>query len=303
MTERGAKNTKNESLKFIAAVIIFGSNGILASYIHLNSWEIVFFRTMLGSIVLLAAFLLRGQRFTLKEKKKDALLQIISGVSNAACWICLYEGYQLIGVNIPTLLSYGGSVLVMVLSPLLFREKLTWARCAGFLSVIVGDVLLTGGLNSSEQGTKGILYGILAGVFFSVLIICNKKARIEGFEKATLQMLFCFFTVAIFVLCKQGIYFRVQAVDWLPILLLGVVNTGFASLLYFSAMGKLPAQTTAVLGYIEPLSALVFSALFLKERMSGAQLVGAILILSGVILAELWGPFTNKNRRRKGGTR
>lgn len=68
-------------------------------------------------------------------------------------------------------------------------------------------------------------------------------------------------------------------------------------------MGKLPAQTTAVLGYIEPLSALVFSALFLKERMSGAQLVGAILILSGVILAELWGPFTNKNRRRKGGTR
>lgn len=164
MTERGAKNTKNESLKFIAAVIIFGSNGILASYIHLNSWEIVFFRTMLGSIVLLAAFLLRGQRFTLKEKKKDALLQIISGVSNAACWICLYEGYQLIGVNIPTLLSYGGSVLVMVLSPLLFREKLTWARCAGFLSVIVGDVLLTGGLNSSEQGTKGILYGILAGV-------------------------------------------------------------------------------------------------------------------------------------------
>ena len=159
----------------------------MASYIHLNSWEIVFFRTMLGSIVLLAAFLLRGQRFTLKEKKKDALLQIISGVSNAACWICLYEGYQLIGVNIPTLLSYGGSVLVMVLSPLLFREKLTWARCAGFLSVIVGDVLLTGGLNSSEQGTKGILYGILAGVFFAVLIICNKKARIEGFEKATLQ--------------------------------------------------------------------------------------------------------------------
>jgi drug/metabolite transporter (DMT)-like permease len=73
-----------------------------------------------------------------------------------------------------------------------------------------------------------------------------------------------------------------------PILFLGVVNTGIGCYLYFSSIQKLPAQSVAICGYLEPLSALVFSALLLQERLTLIQIAGAILILSGSIFGEFF---------------
>ena len=65
-------------------------------------------------------------------------------------------------------------------------------------------------------------------------------------------------------------------------------HTGFAYLLYFSAMAELPSQTIALLGYIDPVSALIFSAALLGERLSPVQLLGAALVLGGAAFGELW---------------
>lgn len=69
-------------------------------------------------------------------------------------------------------------------------------------------------------------------------------------------------------------------------LFLGVVNTGVACYLYFSSIGRLPVQTVSILGYLEPLAAVVFSALLLNEKMSSIQMLGAALILGGAIFTE-----------------
>lgn len=286
---------------YIAALLLFGSNGIYASMVQLSSYEIVFFRTLLGTTVLLTAFFLTGHRFTFYRKKRDFLLQALSGIANAANWIFLFEGYQLIGVSIPILLCYCGPVIVMALSPLLFKEKLTTIKLIAFASVLVGIFLLNGTLSGTVQGTRGVICGILSGVMFAALAILNKKAAgITGLEKSVLQLVFCLLTVSVFLLCKQGLHFQVAPTDWLPLLLLGAVNTGAGSLLYYSAMGKLPVQTTAVLGYLEPLSSLLLSVIFLNEHMSTWQLVGAVMILGGVMLAELWHPRSRDRTRAQG---
>jgi drug/metabolite transporter (DMT)-like permease len=74
----------------------------------------------------------------------------------------------------------------------------------------------------------------------------------------------------------------------IPILLLGIVNNGIGCYFYFSSIGDLPVQTVAILGYLEPLSALFFSAAFLGETLSLLQVIGAILILGGAVLGELF---------------
>ena len=70
---------------------------------------------------------------------------------------------------------------------------------------------------------------------------------------------------------------------------LGVVNTGIGCLLYFSAVAKLPVQTVAVVGYLEPLSAVVFSAVLLGEAITPVRLMGAALIIGGAIFCALAG--------------
>ena len=74
---------------------------------------------------------------------------------------------------------------------------------------------------------------------------------------------------------------------------LGVVNTGIGCLLYFSAVAKLPVQTVAVVGYLEPLSAVVFSAVLLGEAITPVRLMGAALIIGGAIFCELAGKRAN----------
>jgi len=94
--------------------------------------------------------------------------------------------------------------------------------------------------------------------------------------------------VAIFLGLKQGFSIDLAPGDLAPILLLGIVNTGIGCYSYFSSIGHLPVQTVAIWGYLEPLSALLFSAALLGERLSPLQIVGAVLILGGAALAQLF---------------
>ena len=70
---------------------------------------------------------------------------------------------------------------------------------------------------------------------------------------------------------------------------LGLINTGVGCYLYFSSIGGLPAQTVAVCGYLEPLSAVAFSVVLLGEVLMPIQLVGMILIIGGAAAGELLG--------------
>ena len=130
----------------------------------------------------------------------------------------------------------------------------------------------------------------MSAVMYAVMVIFNKKAAsITGIENAMWQILISFGTVAVFVGVKQGFAMEIAPTDVGPILLLGIVNTGIGCYLYFSSIGSLPVQTVAICGYLEPLGALVFSALLLGEKLDGVQIAGAVLILGGAAFGELMG--------------
>lgn len=203
-------------------------------------------------------------------------------------WMFLYEAYQQIGVSLSSLLYYCGPVIVMALSPLLFREKLTLPKIFGFALVLLGLVLVNGNIVGDTQSHWGILCGILSAVMYAFMVICNKKAlQITGMENATLQLTVSFLTVAVFVTAVKGIQVDATSADLPWILLLGLVNTGIGCYFFFSSINDLPVQTVAICGYLEPLSAVVFSVLLLKESMSLAQVIGAVLIIGGAVLGSI----------------
>jgi drug/metabolite transporter (DMT)-like permease len=93
----------------------------------------------------------------------------------------------------------------------------------------------------------------------------------------------------------------ISGANIIPIVWLGVVNTGIACYLYFSSIHELPAQSVAICSYIDPLSALIFSAIMLNEQLSAVQIVGAILILGGAAFSELYHYKKSSNIKSKRG--
>jgi drug/metabolite transporter (DMT)-like permease len=286
---------KKPYLKYITSLLLFGSNGIVASYILLSSVEIVFTRTLIGSLFLILIFVFTKQKAQFWKNRMHLIYLVISGAAMGASWMFLYEAYAQIGVSIATLAYYCGPVIVMILSPMLFGEKLTRAKLFGFLAVLFGMFCVNNQALSQGATIWGLFCGIMSAMMYAFMVIFNKKAvSVTGLENSMCQLITSFITVAIFLGLHQGFSVSIEPENLLPILLLGIVNTGIGCYFYFSSIGNLPIQTVAIFGYLEPLSALFFSAVFLGETLSFVQIIGAVLILGGAAFGEL---FHLKNHR------
>ncbi len=279
------KTVKTAYLKYIFALLLFGLNGIVAAQIPLTSTEIVVLRSFFGTAFLIVILAVTRQKLTCLRRPRQAVLVAVSGAAMGASWLLLYRAYELVGVSIATLLYYCGPVLVMALSPIFFKEKLTIPKIIGIIVVFFGVIMLNG-VGSGTLDALGLLCGIGGAALYVLLIITNKKAGLPGLENTAVQLLFAFLTAAVFYLLQGGGIPAIPAESWGWVLLLGLVNTGFGCWLYFSSIGTLPVQTVSVLGYLEPLSAVLFSVVLLHEGLTPARWLGAAMIVGGAMAAE-----------------
>ena len=279
---------KKSYLKYILSLLLFGSNGIVASYIILDSYDIVFLRTLIGGCFLTFVFTLTKGRLTFYKNKKDFMYLVGSGIAMGISWMLLFEGYKQNGVSITTLIYYCGPALVMISSPYIFKEKMTSIKILAFVLVMFGMVLVNTQALQQGELTKGISFAIGSAITYALMIILNKKAiHIKGIENSMLQVLIGLVVVGSFVLSDHQLPINAIKENIMPMLFLGIVNTGIGCYLYFSAIPELPVGSVAILGYLDPVSAVIFSALFLHEHLSMLQIIGAFLIIGGAMAGEL----------------
>ena len=280
---------KNAYFKYVTALILFGLNGIVASHISLSSYEIVFTRTLIGSLFLILIFSISKQKWEFWRNKRHFAYIVISGVAMGANFMFLFEAYVTIGVSIATLAYSCGPVIVMILSPVIFKEKLTAFKLFGFFTVVLGMFCVNGQSIVQGKVSWGLIFAMMAALMYALMVIFNKKAtKIIGLENPMWQLIISFLTIAVFVGLKQGFSINIFQGNLVPILVLGIMNTGIGCYFYFSSIGKLPSQTVAICGYLEPLSALIFSSVLLGESLNFVQMVGAFLILGGAAVGELF---------------
>ncbi len=287
---------KSSYLTYIFGLLLYGSNGVVASLIGLSSYEMVLLRSFLGSLLLISIFFLTKQKMTALQNRKDLLYISISGIAMAADWLLLFEAYQHIGVGLALLINYCGPAIVMAFSPLILKERITWPKLVALFAALLGVFLISGQAAVGGASVYGLSCAGLSALAYAVMVLANKKSEnVKGMENATIQLFVTFLAVAVFVgfASPKGLRIELAKSDWLPILWLGLLNTGGGCYFYFSAMGRLPAQTVAVLGYLEPLSAVLLSALFLSEVMLPLQILGAVFIIGGAVFGE-----TVKQRKR-----
>ena len=271
---------------YILAMLIFGTNGYLVAHLSLQGSQIVLVRTLVGGLLLTAIVLLRGgfDREAVRAEWRDLLF---GGVALGLNWVALFTAYRLLNVSLATLIYYAGPMLVLLFSPLLFRESLTPQKIAAVAIVAAGLFCITGSITSAGMSLTGLLAAVLSALFYASLIIFNKRiVKTGGMQTAALELDVAFVVVLIYVLLTAGIPHPLKA-DIPYLLVLGLVNTGIAYMLYFTGLQKLPGQSVALISYVDPVSALVFSALLLHETMTPLQMLGAVLIIGGALLGEL----------------
>ncbi|MBP3483876.1 MAG: EamA family transporter [Oscillospiraceae bacterium] len=273
---------------FIASMVIFGTNGLIVANISLGSAEIVLMRTFLGSLFLLAIVLVK-RSFSFADLKADLVPATMGGAALGLNWVLLFSAYRSAGVGLSTLTYYCGPIIVLALSPVLFREKLTWNKLLAIAAVAVGMFCITGDIEPGSDVQTGILFGGGAALLYASLIVANKRVkRLSGLNCAMYELIVAFFVVLIYLVAsnvKLPVIPAAEDIVW--VLVIGLVNTGLAYYLYFSSLQKLPGQTVALVCYIDPLTALLVSGAFLGEKLFAVQIAGAVLILGGACLGEL----------------
>ena len=271
---------------YILSMLIFGTNGILVHHISLASSQIILMRTLIGGLLLTLIVLLRGG-FDRAGIRADLLPLLLGGSVLGLNWVALFEAYRQLNVSLATLIYYVGPILVLLFSPLLFREKLNSRKITSVVFVAVGLVCISGSIALRGMSMRGLLTAVVSALFYAAVIIFNKRiTHTGGMQTAALELDIAFVIVLIYMMLTVGLpHPAVSDIPWIAVI--GLVNTGLAYLLYFSGLQKLPAQSAALISYVDPVSALVFSALFLHETMTPVQILGAVLIIGGAVFGEL----------------
>ena len=276
-------------LMFVAAMLIFGSNGVFASMLEMSGAQLVLLRTLIGGAVLLIIILISRSRTPKEVLLREKWRLLFAGVCLGANWALLFEAYNLLNVSLATLTYYTAPVLVLVLAPLVLKERQNGLAYLGMAVVIVG-MLLVVGTDFGEGGVSatGLIVGLGSAVFYAMLMLVNKQITgVSGLNLTFIEIVIAAVILLPYVFATSGgVPLPTDARGIFALLFLCTVNTGFACWLYFSSMNRLPAKAVALMGYFDPVSALIFSAVFLDERLSGVQLAGAVLVLAGALVGQ-----------------
>ena len=287
------KNDQKTSLVlFIISMIIFGTIGIFRRFIPLPSGLLAFARGIIGALFLILFAKIRRRKIRHGIGLKNAVWLVISGFAIGFNWMLLFEAYNYTTVAVATLCYYMQPVIVILLSSILLREHLTIKKIICAVVAVLGMVLVSGVTGAGEHGSgsfKGILYGLCAAALYASVIIMNKKIKdVDAYEKTIIQLLSAAFVMIPYILMTQKITdVRIDLKTILLVLLVGIVHTGIAYVLYFGSMEGMRAQSIAILSYIDPVTALILSAVILKEPMTPVNIIGAVLILGAAVISEL----------------
>ena len=283
----------------IIASIGWGSSGIFIFKIveigGLGPVGLAFWRDLVSSFVLLIGLLVVNPKL-LRVKKADLPWLIGMGVISIGIFHIFWNIAVLrLGASVATVLQSNAPIIVTIMAWILYKEELSIKKMLAITAAVGGTVLAAGliGQQDLHLDPLGIWVGLGAAITYASLSLFGKKLSGEYNFWTITFYIFAIGTLTIFLFqggrpepwpIGSGI------LPWMLGFVLMSTMVGFA--LYTKALSLLPASVAVIVSTAEILSAAILSAIFLGERMGFWQILGAALIILGVILVSLRKNFT-----------
>ena len=283
------KRENTAKVLMAVAMFIFGTLAPFVRNIDVSSGELALYRSVLALLPIGIFLLLTKQKLSPENIKKDLIVLVLSGAAMGFNWILLFEAYKYTTVSVATLSYYFAPVIVTVVSPLFFHERMTAKQIVSFVMATLGLVLITGTAGGGSQDLIGIAFGLGAAVLYATVMLLNKLIRgVTGIHRTFIQFLAAILVLVPYVSLTSG--FKLGGLDgigWGALLVVGIVHTGVTYCMYFSSLKDLPGQEVAILSYVDPLVAVLVSVIWLGEAMTLPQVVGGLLILGFTLFSEI----------------
>lgn len=281
-------NTGTFKRNIILSMLIFGSVGLFRRLLVQPSGVIALSRSVLGLFFLLLLCLFRRTKPDFAAIRRNAGRVLLSGVLLGLNWVALFEAFTYTSVAVATMCYYMAPIFVSLVC-MVRGEKITLQKGLCTIAAFVGMLLVSGMLRSEISGIRGILLGLLGAVMYATIVLLNKGFReISGTDRTMAQLAASILALLPYVLLKgelTALSFAPR--DLLILFTMGFVHTGLAYVLYFGAIAYVSAQTASMLSYIDPVVAVLLSVTVLAEPMGFDTMIGCVIVLAALILAEI----------------
>ncbi len=275
-------------IKLIFVMILWGSLGVFTRSIPLSALSLAFLRAFIALPIL---FVVMKMKHSPKVKWKHLVPYIISGILLGLGWLSLFYGFKHTSIASAVIIYNMCPVYVMILAPLLLKERILKIQVAVILLSFLGLFLIVGNNLLDGSGYLGMALSALSGMNYAAIVLINRsiKVRIDNQTATFVQILTAMFVLLPFVII-DGSIISVIHLDGLAIfytLLLGVLHTGVAYTVFFSVYAHMKSVDIVSYSFLEPLFGILFGVIFLSERITFPQLIGGVLILGSTYVGEI----------------
>ena len=282
---------KNKPLaSLVTAMTVFGTTGIVSSRISLPSGFIAFSRSITALVFLLIITFVSKHSLSVNSIKANRYKLLISGAALGINWVMLFEAIKHTGVAVATVCYYLAPIIVIAISPLVFKEIISVNMILCITVAVIGIVFVTGVFDVvSIINPMGVIFGIAAAVCYAVCVIVNKSMiEISPLDKTIVQFAVAAVILLLYTCSFEKVYSEsLSFTNIILLVVLGLVHTGIAYILYFYALNNLPSQTVSLFSYIDPVVAVILSGLMLGEAMSVFQIIGSVLVIFSTLIFEI----------------
>lgn len=283
----------NARLQLIFTMLLFGTIGTLSRFINMPSSIICLGRAFFGVITILILLAARKEKPDAEAIMRNKWWLLLSSTLMCCNWICQFEAFKYTTIATSTLCYYMQPVFYILAGAVVLKEKLTAKKLICVAAAFCGMILVSGviqtGLHISEL--KGVIFGVSGGFFYAMVVLINKYMKDISPVNTTIMQMALVSLIMLPYSAATGAFgaVSVTAIGIACLIILGVLHTGIGYIIYFDAVNKLPTQTVGILSYIDPVEAVLLSALFLREPVTVYTVAGAIMILGAAAVSELTG--------------
>lgn len=289
------RNSKTLSTMFIIiAATLWGTIGLFVRKVNLfgiQSMDIVFFRCA-GAFVILFPILLIFKRKELCIKWKDLWCFIGSGIVSITFFnFCYFTTIARTSLSIAAILLYTSPAFVILLSAIIFKEKITIQKICALILAFCGCLCVSGIAGGNNALTPlNLLIGIGAGVGYALYSIFGRLCINRGYSSLTISVYSFLFsaigTLPFINLKKVTTIVVAQSECWPPILALIILTTLLAYLFYTTGLLQIENGKASIIACVEPLVATLIGICIFHEALTISNTIGILLILGATILVN-----------------
>lgn len=283
---------KGYALGAIAAAT-YGMNPLFALPCYeagMGADSVLFFRYLFAIPILGAMLRARGHRFGLR--RREALVLLLFGWLVALSSLALFESYNHMAAGIASTLLFVYPILVALLMCGLFGERLTGGTVGCIALATAGIALLYRNADGSTLSLAGTLLVLVSALSYAIYLVGVNRSTLR--EVPTLKVTFyvLLFGLSLFAARLLGTG-RIETPDrwyvWLDLLALALFPTAVSFLCTTAAIHAIGSTPTAILGALEPVTAIFFGITLFGERLTMRNAAGLVLIIAAVTLVVAGG--------------